>query len=112
MTSKLCPLKISCNCPGGKPALEWAVLNDKQIDGKPALEWAFLNDKAIAGKPPMEYASNINAKVDGMDFMDWVDKNADRLLSEKAPKETVVGKHTQKVRDDRSMPVSQSAKVR
>ena len=44
--------------------------------------------------------------------MDWVDKNADRLLSEKAPKETVVGKHTEKVYKDSNLAASQSVKVR
>ncbi|MFK7761177.1 MAG: hypothetical protein AB8B46_03540 [Candidatus Midichloriaceae bacterium] len=92
--------------------LKYAIKNDVNIAGKPALEWAFLNDKTIAGKAPMEYATNINAKVGGMDLMDWVDKNADRLLSEKAPKETVVGKHTEKVYKDSNLAASQSVKVR
>jgi hypothetical protein len=92
--------------------LRYAIKNDVNIAGKPGLEWAFLNDKTVAGKPPMEYATSINVSVGGMDLMDWVDKNADRLLSEKAPKETVVGKHTEKVHNDSNLAASQTPGVR
>jgi hypothetical protein len=92
--------------------LKYAIKNDVNIDGKPALEWAFLNDKAIAGKPPMEYATSINVSVGGMDLMDWVDKNADRLLTEKASKETVVGKHTAKYERDIAASQTTGVKVR
>ena len=44
--------------------------------------------------------------------MDWVDKNVDRLLSEKAPKETVVGRHTEKLYKDSNLSVSKSVKIR
>jgi len=92
--------------------LKYAIKNDINIAGKPALEWAVLNDKTIAGESPVAYAHSINVKVAGMDLMDWVDKNVDRLLSKKAPKEMVVGRHTEKVYKDSNLAASQSVKVR
>ncbi|MBY0580185.1 MAG: hypothetical protein K2P53_00665 [Rickettsiales bacterium] len=90
--------------------LKYAIKNDINIDGKPAVEWAFLNDKKIDGKAPMEYATNINAKVGGEDFIEWVGKNADRLLGEKTPSEKAVGRYTERVLNDTAS--QSSVKVR
>jgi hypothetical protein len=92
--------------------LKYAIKNDINIAGKPALEWAFLNDINIAGKPPMEYATNINATVGKIDLMEWINKNADRLLSEKGPSERAVGRHTEKVLNDNLATSQPSVKVR
>lgn len=92
--------------------LKYAIKNDINIAGKPAVEWAFLNDKKIDGKAPMEYATNINAKVGGEDLMEWVGKNADRLLGEKTPSEKAVGRHTEKVLNDNLATSQSSVKVR
>ena len=92
--------------------LKYAIKNDINIAGKPALEWAILNDKTIAGESPAAYAHSINVKVGGMDLGDWAEKNADRIMDKKASKEAVVGRYTQKVLNNRSMPVCQSVKVR
>ncbi|WHA04755.1 hypothetical protein N3Z17_05920 [Candidatus Bandiella numerosa] len=92
--------------------LKYAIKNDINIAGKPAVEWAFLNDKTIDGKAPMEYATNINATVGGMDLMEWVGKNADRLVGEKTPSERVVGRHTEKVLNDNLATSQPSIKVR
>jgi hypothetical protein len=92
--------------------LKYAIKNDINIAGKPAVEWAFLNDKKIDGKAPMEYATNINATVGGMDLMEWVGKNADRLVGEKTPSERVVGRHTEKVLNDNLATSQPSIKVR
>ena len=92
--------------------LKYAIKNGINIAGKPAVEWAFLNDKKIDGKAPMEYATNINATVGGMDLMEWVGKNADRLVGEKTPSERVVGRHTEKVLNDNLATSQPSIKVR
>ena len=83
--------------------LKYAIKNDVAIGGVPALEWAFINDKIIDGKQAMEFATTNNVNVNGTSVMDWIDKNADRLLAEKdGINREVVGKHTRRISEQSS----------